>query len=111
MNFVIKVINGDVTKEYNIPDSIDVQCGTGDEIGRDAGESGVRCSIDVSDSSVFPTILREIEDQCGSFSNYDVQCVFNGVVIYEQENMSEIKYRLAKMKDATSIREELHFYA
>lgn len=111
MNFVLKITSDDISKEYTIPDFVEVQCGSGDEIGIDSGENSVRCSSDITDSSIFPTILRQIEDECGSLDNYNIQCLFNSVVIYEQEGMTAVKYRIMKMKDATSIREEISFNA
>ena len=111
MNFVIKITSGDTVKEYTIPDNVDVQCGDGDEMSEGSVSASVRCSVDIGTGSEFPTILRQIENECGEFDNYSVQCLFDSVAIYEQDDMTTIKYRLAKMKGATTIREEVTFYA
>ena len=108
MNFKIKVTSGNETKEYTIPDGIEVQCGSGDEF--EENREGVRCSTDISDSSLFPTVLSQIKTECVGSSSFNVQCLFNDVAIYSQDNMTEIKYRIVKSRDSSTIREELFFY-
>lgn len=111
MNFAIKVTSGETVKEYTIPDNVNVQCGSGDEIGESTTSYGVSCSVDITDGEMFPTVLHDIADDCLLFTGYTVQCLYDGVVIFEQQHMSSIKYRIVKIRDATSIREEVLFYA
>ena len=111
MNFVIKVICGDTTKEYTIPDNIDVQCGSGDEIGESVASYGVRCSIDITDGEMVPTLLYQIKTDCLLFENYSIQCLFDGAIVFEQTGMSAVKYRVVKLRSMASVREEVLFYA
>lgn len=110
MDFIIKITHGAIIKEYAVPNDVEVQCGSTDEITENAAAFGVRCMFDIKESTSIPTVLHQIKEDCIKMENYDVQCLYDGVAIYEQSNLTSVKYRLIKMRDATSIREEVTFY-
>lgn len=110
MNFVIKVTCGATTKEYTVPDNIDVICGSGEEIGESVANVGVRCSLDITDREMIPTLLSQIKEDCILFENYSIQCLFDSAAVFEESDMSSVKYRLVKISGASSLREEVLFY-